>query len=449
MNELFASGSVIPPRKLALRELRLVYPNALETYLVGASEASPRRACEIGRWAIAQGIGVLKLATVHHESLGRILIRLSRTVAFKDGLRRAGEFLADALSPYELAHRGSREAVLALRQLNEKMEREMQRIALAVHDEAGQLLYAARLAMSSTAAEAASPPVQQRMAEIGAILNRAEQELRRVSHDLRPTILDDLGLVPALQFLAERVSKSTGISVHFESFVENRFAANVKTALYRIVQEALTNVTRHSGAKNVTIELRRDLTRLTCLVQDDGVGFDPGVLWSREGRGMGLTGIRDRAVALGGRLQIHSQPHRGTELLVEIPLKRRTYQSTAGDGQQSQRGRLAPGEGAVDVAIEAGPEGVGAAHQLDADAGLREGGSRVRKVDELGLDRPGTIGVGQPERHQQPGSDGQPSVCADEHGPGTDLGELVGRETLGARERDPQGGGVSGSCTQG
>src|SRR5260370_30606297 len=210
MNEMLGRGSVMPPRKLALRELRLVYADALETYLVDGREAAPRRACEIGRLAIAQGISVLKIATVHHESLGRILIRLSRTVPFKDGLRRAGEFLVDAVSPYELAHRGSREAVLALRQLNEKMEREMQRIALAVHDEAGQLLYAARLAMS-TAAEAASPPSQQRMAEIGAILNRAEQELRRVSHDLRPTILDDLGLVPALQFLGERVSRSMGI----------------------------------------------------------------------------------------------------------------------------------------------------------------------------------------------------------------------------------------------
>jgi signal transduction histidine kinase len=410
MDEMFARGSVIPPRKLALRELRLVYANTLETYLVEGPEASPRRACDLGRWAIEQGISVLKIATVHHESLGRILIRLSRAISFKDGLRRAGEFLVDALAPYELAHRGSREAVLALRQLNEKLEREMQRISLAVHDEAGQLLYAARLAMS-TAAEGAIPPLQQRLAEIGAILNQAEQQLRQVSHDLRPTILDDLGLVPALKFLAEQVSRSTGISVHLKSSVENRFAANIKTALYRIVQEALTNVTRHSLAKNVTIELRREPTKLTCLVQDDGVGFDPGVLWSRGGRGMGLTGIRERTVALGGRLQIHSQPRRGTELLVEIPLKRR---SAAGDGQQSNRGHLAPRGDTVDLAIDAG-----------------------------------VIPVGQVELPRQPASDAQPSVSANEHAPDPGVGDLIGKESLGAPERVPQGVDVPGSYTQG
>src|SRR5260370_34104702 len=106
MNEMLGRGSVIPPRKLALRELRLVYADALETYLVDGREAAPRRACEIGRLAIAQGISVLKIATAHHESLRRTRIWLARTVPFTDGLRRPAEFLVDALWPYQLAHRG-------------------------------------------------------------------------------------------------------------------------------------------------------------------------------------------------------------------------------------------------------------------------------------------------------------------------------------------------------
>ena len=192
MSEAVARGRGLSPRRLLLQELRLVYANALEEHLVDGTEASRRQACDIGRWAIAQGIGVLKTAIIHHECLGRILVRLSGSLPFKEGLRRAAEFLAEVLSQYELAHRRSREAVPALRALNEKMEREIQRIALAVHDEAGQLLYAARLAISA-AADAASPTVRQRLAEVEAILNRAEQELRQLSHDLRPTILDDLG----------------------------------------------------------------------------------------------------------------------------------------------------------------------------------------------------------------------------------------------------------------
>src|SRR5438067_4593045 len=327
MSEAVARGRGLSPRRLLLQELRLVYANALEEHLVDGTEASRRQACDIGRWAIAQGIGVLKTAIIHHECLGRILVRLSGSLPFKEGLRRAAEFLAEVLSQYELAHRRSREAVPALRALNEKMEREIQRVARAVHDEAGQLLYAARLAISA-AADAASPTVRQRLAEVEAILNRAEQELRQLSHDLRPTILDDLGLVPALQFLTERVSTSTGIRVHFECSLDGRLGADVETGLYRIVQEALANVARHSRANNVTVDLRRELTRLTCLVRDDGVGFDPAVLWRRE-RGLGLIGIRDRALALGGRLQILSRPQGGTELLIVVPLKRRASSACA------------------------------------------------------------------------------------------------------------------------
>jgi signal transduction histidine kinase len=125
--------------------------------------------------------------------------------------------------------------------------------------------------------------VRERLAEVEAILNRAEHELRQLSHDLRPAILDDLGLVPALQFLTERVAKSTGIRVHLECSLEGRLGADVETGLYRIVQEALANAARHSRASNVVVHLRRQVARLTCLVQDDGVGFDPAILWRRSG----------------------------------------------------------------------------------------------------------------------------------------------------------------------
>src|SRR6266550_1636268 len=100
MSEVVARGRGLSPRRLLLQELRLVYTNALETHLVDGTEASRHEACDIARWAIAQGIGVVKIATIHHECLGRILVRLSGSLPFKEGLRRAAEFLAEAISQY-------------------------------------------------------------------------------------------------------------------------------------------------------------------------------------------------------------------------------------------------------------------------------------------------------------------------------------------------------------
>jgi len=325
MEDALKSTSGLSGKRLALRELRLVYTDALEEHLADGTENSKHSACDIGRWAIAQEIGVTKVVAVHHECVGRILFRLAGSVSCKEGLRRAGDFLAEALSPYEQAHRGSSETIPALRQMNERMEREIQRIALAVHDEAGQLIYAVHLAIA-TAAEASSPVVHQHLAEIGAMLHRAEQGLRRLSHELRPMILDDLGLTPALQSLAERVSRTTGIAIEFEGSVDHRLDAKVETALYRIVHEALTNVVKHAHAKKVTIELQRDHTMLKCLIRDDGVGFDPAGVGKGQ-RGLGLAGVRERAAAVGGTLQIKSEPQRGTELLVEIPLRKTTCRS--------------------------------------------------------------------------------------------------------------------------
>jgi two-component system, NarL family, sensor histidine kinase UhpB len=313
-------GLVAPAAStLAMRDHGALYADALKGYMGDPSEGLLRRAYEIGRRAIAQGKGVLEMGTMHHEALAKILRRSSGSGSLEEELRRAGEFLAESLSPYEMAHRGYQEAVPALRQLNETLEREIQRIAHDVHDEAGPLLDAARLAMSA-AAHDLSPDLQERFREIGAILDQAETELRRLAHELRPMILDELGLVPALQFLADRVSKRARLAVRLESSLEGRQPALVETALYRIVQEALANVIRHSGASNVKIELSSDArTKLRCVVRDDGVGFDQAVLSGKGNSGLGLVGIRERLKAIRGTLQIRSEPGRGTELLAEIP----------------------------------------------------------------------------------------------------------------------------------
>lgn len=209
----------------------------------------------------------------------------------------------------------------ALRRLNETLEEEARRIAHALHDEAGQLLASVQLALEEVARTLA-PPAGERLREVRRLLDLTEEQLRRLSHELRPTILDDLGLVPALEFLAGGVSARGGLRITVAGSWEGRLPALVETALYRSVQEALTNVTRHARATRVSVYLEREGEAIRCAVRDDGGGFDvPAALARRGERGLGLIGIRERVAALGGTLEILSSPGRGCELAITIPLE--------------------------------------------------------------------------------------------------------------------------------
>ncbi len=304
------------------------YRKSLENYLAKHNEEALRAAYELGRSALAEGIGIIEIATSHYATVRKVHRGARTPVSQEQYLERAEAFFEECLSPYEMSHRGFRDAISALRQLNETLENEIKRIAHAVHDEAGQLVVAAQLAVSGLAHDL-PPSLKARLGEVGAILDQAERQLRRISHELRPTILDDLGLAAALQFLAASISKRSNLSVSVESHVDNRQAPSVETAVYRIVQEALANITRHSAAKNVKIALRRNATGFHCLVHDDGVGFDVAAVLSRRGqKGLGLLGIRERLNAIGGTIEIYSAPGQGTELSIKIPLEKQHANSS-------------------------------------------------------------------------------------------------------------------------
>jgi signal transduction histidine kinase len=304
------------------RDRERAYSRALEDYLSRGSEDALQSAYEIGRIALSDGLGLLEMVALHRAALAQLLPSMKPPESLNQHLDRAQEFFGESLSPYEMAHRGFRDAIAALHRLNETLEQEIQRIAHAVHDEAGQLLTAARLAMSGVAQDL-SPSLQKQLREVGTILDQVEKQLRMLSHELRPTILDDLGLVPALRFLTDGISRRMELSIRIHSSLEGRYAPGVETALYRIIQEALTNVTKHARAKNVEIQLSNVANNLHCLVHDDGVGFDASsVLSCKERRGLGLVGIRERLIAVGGTLQIDSVVGRGTELLVKIPVEK-------------------------------------------------------------------------------------------------------------------------------
>jgi two-component system sensor histidine kinase DegS len=143
-----------------------------------------------------------------------------------------------------------------------------------------------------------------------------------VAHELRPVVLDDLGLLPALRFLGDGVAQRSGFAITVTGSTEGRLPPRIETEIYRTVQEALSNVARHSHASRALIEVRRTTRDVRCRICDDGRGFDPGVARVAEGaRGLGLRGIRERLAPIGGAMEIQSRPGGGTELRVRIPLE--------------------------------------------------------------------------------------------------------------------------------
>jgi signal transduction histidine kinase len=295
------------------------YARAFDGYLRGAGESALQRAYEVSREAIASGVGILDVAIVHHAVVVRALERAGSAAERKSIAQSAETFLAESLSPFEMTHRAHREVNTALRHLNERLEDETRRLAHALHDEAGQLLVSVHLSLAAIATDVPAAAAA-RITAVRGLLDEVEGHLRRISHELRPTILDDLGLLPALEFLAEGVSQRTGLAVTVEGDAAGRLPAAIETALYRIVQEGLTNVTRHAQASAVRIELFRERGGICCRIRDDGRGFDASSSELAR-QGLGLTGIRERLSVIGGTLQISSGPSQGTELMVTIALE--------------------------------------------------------------------------------------------------------------------------------
>src|SRR6267378_3614509 len=297
------------------------YRSSLREYAEGGGEFALGRAYELGRRALNEKKSLVEIASLHHQAVLGLIRDAGSDKQREDSFRAGSEFLAECLSPYEMAHRGFQDAVKALRQLNETLEEEIKRIAYAVHDEAGQLLVAVHLALSEMALELPEPQ-QGQVTRIRELLNEVEKHLRRYSHELRPTILDDLGWIPAIRFLADGISKRAHIPIRIEASFSGRLPGAIETTLYRIVQEALTNAVKHAKASGVWIRAWRENHVLCCSVRDDGLGFDSSQVHMATGRkGLGLIAMRERVSAIGGTLRIESRPDHGTELSIRLPME--------------------------------------------------------------------------------------------------------------------------------
>jgi signal transduction histidine kinase len=236
--------------------------------------------------------------------------------------QRVTERTQDLLSlTRELKDRDERRARL-LAKFIRAQEEERKRIARELHDETCQTV--ATLSVAADAALARPPvPDRGRLLEIKALADRALSEVHRVIYDLRPSVLDDLGLASAIRWLGERHLAPLGISLRCEiAGLDERLPVEVETAVFRVVQEALMNVVRHARAETVLVQMERTGGRLEIEVEDDGSGFDPASVTTPEssGRGLGLLGIRERVELLGGKVTIDSAPNRGTRVAVSVPI---------------------------------------------------------------------------------------------------------------------------------
>jgi signal transduction histidine kinase len=273
-------------------------------------EVSRRLSARTGMWvpliARDKAIGVLEI----HDKEGPDA-RFNH-----DDFRLAETFAARAAVAVELSQRVARDTV---RRVVDAQESERKRLARELHDETGQALTSILLGLKPLEASMADDQSRAALAELREHVVAALQDVRRLAVELRPAVLDDFGLVPALERLTDAFAEQTNIRVDFHSALgDTRLPNEVETALYRVVQESLTNIVKHASAQRVSVSIARRPSGAAAVIEDDGKGFDQRTL--RED-GLGLLGMRERLGLIDGRLEIESRPGAGTTVVAEVPLR--------------------------------------------------------------------------------------------------------------------------------
>ncbi|MBI5841861.1 MAG: PAS domain S-box protein [Chloroflexi bacterium] len=223
---------------------------------------------------------------------------------------------------FEQANTSRKRLQILSQQLIEAQEIERRHIARELHDEIGQVLTAVRVNLQTIQLSPDPSTLGPRLEESISIVEHALRQVRDLSLDLRPSLLDDFGLAPALEWYVDRQAERSGFTAQFVAVPpEMQLAPLLETACFRVAQAALTNVTRHAQAKQVRVELHHTETELRLVVRDDGIGFDVDTVLEHaaQGASLGLLGMRERAQLAGGQIEIESAPMNGTEIRVRFP----------------------------------------------------------------------------------------------------------------------------------
>ncbi|MFO8060836.1 MAG: sensor histidine kinase [Bacillota bacterium] len=264
------------------------------------------------------------METVHRLQEGDYRAR-ARGITGDQELARVGSILNEVLDNLERSRRFTSSRTL------HALERERKRIARELHDETSQalttLIINLEISISSLqeltegadVSDDSWKPLRQRLTDTRNLTESVLEEIRKLIFDLRPSILDDLGLVPAMRWYAMNKLESLGVDSRFEvQGSDERLPADTETALFRIFQEAITNTIKHADADLVVIALKLSREAVVLRVSDDGVGFAPQAAGNPYS-GLGLFGMQERASLLGGTLEVNSKPGEGTEIIVRIP----------------------------------------------------------------------------------------------------------------------------------
>ncbi len=270
-----------------------------------------------------------RFADSRHEGGQRLLLMLSLGVLLSVFVAVISIRHSDHLADQAEKHYGEVEQTKGeLQRLSARLleveEEGRRRLARELHDEIGQSLALLQIEISRAQSAVSGQPsgVQERLERARTLAEQTVGTIRNISILLRPTILDDLGLAPALQFQVEHFLRRSGIACEYiEENVSDRLPDAVKTCVYRVVQEALHNSEKHSGATKVRVAVQQNATSLQVEVRDDGRGFQVNQKgMPARTTGLGLLGIRERAAIVGGSVEIDSAPGRGTRIMLRIPL---------------------------------------------------------------------------------------------------------------------------------
>lgn len=230
------------------------------------------------------------------------------------------EMVADLESNRETIAENERARSRLLDQLITAQEDERKRIARELHDGVGQALSSIMLGASMIERSDASPQTKSKVADLRVLTSETLMQVRRLGRELRPSVLDDLGLAAALdRYASEFALQYPEIAVDLHCDLDQRLPPTVETSLYRVVQEAMTNVARHSHARRMSVLVARRNESVRIIIEDDGNGFDP-VATRKNGQSVGIHGMAERADLLGGRLDIESNEE-GTTVYVEVPVE--------------------------------------------------------------------------------------------------------------------------------
>jgi signal transduction histidine kinase len=368
-----------------LTRLSRRYQAALRKHLKQGSPASSGPAQELGRQAMATGLETLDVARIHEQALITLVLPGYSARTRDVMVRRAGAFFAEAITPIEKTHRTAQEANGRLTQMIEKLHRrsadlddsnrqlkqeiaqrktveeslrnserhysqlldqshhlqeqlrllsrqlllaqeeERKKISRELHDEIAQTLTGinVRLAALKTEATLNTKGLQGKISSTQRMVEKSVDIVHRFARELRPMVLDDLGVIPALHSFMKGFTKRTGIHIRFTTFTSRRIEqldTVTRTVLYRVAQEALTNVGRHAHASRADVSLQKLPRAIRLTIQDDGKSFQvERVLHAKGNKRLGLLGMRERVEMVGGSLRVESAPGQGTTIRAEIP----------------------------------------------------------------------------------------------------------------------------------